>query len=61
MEQSQLKSIKELWAMPGNELRAYLLLLPKDELKRVEKELAPRIVDRTVQMLVDNRNRHKKH
>jgi hypothetical protein len=61
MEQSQTKSIKELWAMPGKELSAYLLLLPKEELKRVEKELAPRIVDQTVQMLVDNRNRNKKH
>lgn len=59
MEQSQTRSIKELWAMPGKELTAYLLLLPKDELKRVEKELAPRIVDRTVQMLVDNRNHNK--
>ena len=59
MEQSQTKSIKELWAMPGKELRAYLLLLPKEELKRVEKELAPRIVDRTVQMLVENIKRNK--
>jgi hypothetical protein len=59
MGQFQTRSIKELWAMPGKELRAYLLLLPKEELKRVEKELAPRIVDRTVQMLVDNRNRNK--
>jgi hypothetical protein len=59
MEPSKTKSIKELWAMPGKELRAYLLLLPKDELKRVEKELAPRIVDRTVKMLVDSFNRNK--
>ena len=61
MTQSQRKmekkTIKQLLEMPKEELKAYLLSIPMEERKPVNKELLKAIYDQTVQKIMDDVDR----
>lgn len=51
------KTIKQLLEMPKEELKAYLLSIPIEERKPINKELLKAIYDQTVQKIVDDVDR----
>ena len=50
----QEKTIKQLLEMPKDELKAYLLSIPMEERKPINKELLKAIYDQTIQKFVED-------